>query len=230
MMQLHLYFFILIAAAAKAVQASGSGLSGALSDQSLFREDQALPLSDFTESTADQPSLAIDDSIWSLFSDTSISSSTENIALSPNDFSIASDPFAFADCSTSDNSIFPNAGESRQRRQARCDVLGKNVSSPMRSVPTIDHFDENLRETILREYPALYETLRLSQDNEEDNSACILITSGILPVGVCSSVTINDWTFRASRTFPWNWMYEVTLWELSYATPGMVDFDRSNLS
>lgn len=214
----HLSFFILIAVL-KAVHASDSGLLGDSSDQLFFDEQSLLP-SDLTELALDQQSSATDDTIWNLSSDTSIPYSSENIASSSNDFSMASDPFAFADCSTSDNYIFPATGKSRLRRLARCDAPDTNQSPPMISIPSDGGFDDNLRNAILRENPSLYDTLRVSQNNEDDNTACVIITVGILPVGVCSSLTINDWTYKASRTFPWNWIKEVTLWDLSYVTPG----------
>lgn len=224
-MRLHLHFFVLIAAP-KAVHPSDPDLVGGPSDQLLFDQNQVLLPSDLAESAVDQQSSAIGNAFWTLSSDNSIPSSAENIASGPIDFSIASDPVDFADCSTSDDSIFSPASKSRLRRQARCDTLDNNVSPPTLSIPSVDSFDENLRGTILRENPGLHETLRLLQKNDDDdNTACYLITLGILPIGVCSSVTVNDWTYRASRTFSWNWMFLVTLWDLSYITPGMVELN-----
>ena len=220
-MSLHLVFIVFVAAA-KGVLTSEPGLSGGLSDQLFFDNDQVLLPSDLTESAENQQSSAIGNELWPLSSETSISFTSENIASIPNDLSIASDLFASADCSTSDNLIFPNIGKSRLKRLAQCDSPDNNGSPPTLSVPNGYELDENLRGTILRENPGLYNTLRLSQDKEEDNTACIIITVGILPVGACSSATINDWNFRASRTFPWNWMFVVTLWDLSHVTPGML--------
>lgn len=234
-MRLHLCFFIVVAAP-KAVHASDPGTLGGPSDQLLFDDDQALLPSGLTGSAENQQSSALDNEIWPPSADNSISFTTENIALSPNDFSIASDLFASADCSTSNNFIFSTTGKSRLRRLDRCSTLDDNGSPPMLSIPSGDTFDENLRETILRENPGLYNTLRLSQNNEEENTACIILTIGILPVGVCSSTTINDWIYRASRNFPWNWSNIVTLWDLSNVTPGIVEWnfifslDRFDLS
>lgn len=228
MMCLHLSFFILAVASAKALFASDPDFLGGPSDQPLFDEDQALLPVDLTDLAVNQQqSSAIDDAFWSLSGDTSILSPSENIVSSPNDFSIASDPFASADCSTSENPIFPSTGKSRLRRLARCDALDNNGSPPMLSIPTVDNFDNNLREAILRENPALYDVLQSSQNKAEDNTPCIIISVGILPLGVCSSVTVNDWEYRASRTFSWNWMYTVILWDLSNITPGMAELQTN---
>lgn len=218
-MRLHVYFIIFVAIAKDV--GSDPGLSGGLSNQLLFDEDQALLPSDLTESAENQQSSAIANELWPLSSDNSIPFTSENIVSIPNDF-FASDPFASADCSTSDNLIFPNISKSRLKRIAQCDSFYNNGSPPTLTFPNGHELDENLRGTILRENPGLYDTLRLSQDKEEDNTACIIITVGILPVGVCSSATIHDWNFRASRTFSWNWMSVVTLWDLSHVTPGML--------
>lgn len=221
-----MYFYLyssVFLVAAKAVRAFDPGLLGRPTDQSLFDDDQALLSSDLTESAENHQSSAIENELWPLSSDNSISFTGENFGSSPNDFSIASVPFASADCSASENSIFSTIGKSRLRRLAQCDSSDNNGSPPKLSFPSVDNLDENLRETILRENPGLYNTLRLSQSNEDNNAACIIITVGILPVGVCSSVTVNDWLFRAARTFPWNWGTVVTCWDLSYVTPGMIE-------
>ena len=221
-MRFRLYPFAFLFAA-KAVRAPDPGLSGGLSDQLLFDDDEALLPSDLTESIENHQSSAIDNGSWPFSSDNSISFTGENIASIPNDFSTASVPFASADCSASDNTIFSNLGKSRLRRLDQCDSPDNNGSLPKISFPSLDASDENLRGAILRENPGLYNTLRLLQNNEDRNAACIIITVGTLPVGVCSSVTINDWLFRASRTFSWNWSTVVTLWDLSFVTPGMIE-------
>lgn len=219
----HLYPFFVFLFAAKAVRAPDPGLSGGLSDQSLFDDDQALLPSDLTESIENHQSSAIDNGSWPFSSDNNISLTGGNIASIPNDFSTASVPFASADCSASDISIFSNIGKSRLRRLDQCDSPDNNGSPPKLSFPSVDVLDESLRNAILRENPGLYNTLRLLENNEYHNAACIIITVGTLPVGVCSSVTVNDWLFRASRTFTWNWSTVVTLWDLSPVTSGMIE-------
>lgn len=221
-MHFHLYSFLFLFAA-KAARAPDPGLSGGPSDQLLFDDDQALLPSDLTEPAEIHQSSAIDNESWLFSGDNSLSFTGENIASIPNDFSLASVPFGSADCSASDNSIFSAIGKSRLRRLDQCDSTDNNGPPPKLSFPGVDVLDENLRDAILRENPGLHDTLRLLQNNEDHNAACIIITVGALPVGVCSLVTIHDWLFRASRTFTWNWSTVVTLWDLSSVTPGMIE-------
>lgn len=218
----HLFFFMVFSSVVK-VFASDSDLLGSY-DEPLFPDStQALlPLEsgslDLTDLTTNlNPSAFDGDS--PLFAATSIPPSEETIDFSPDEFSNASDLFAVADCSTSDSSIFPTIGKSRTKRLAQCGAPDKGVVSP--SIPTVDDMDAKLRETIMRIYPTINDELRLSQEDDDDNSACVLLSAGVMPHGACTSLTTDDWSYISSGAFSWNSNYQVTLWDLYNIIPGM---------
>lgn len=205
-------------------------LFGESSDDSLFTDtiQASLPLgleepSDLTDLTGDQKFLAYDDP--GLLSDGSSILPPENpTTYSPDEFfSISSDPFVPADCfgfdSSSLSSIPIAMGRLRSKRSGQC-AAPNNINNAVPSVPTVDDLDENVRETILRVYPALGDELRLSQEDDDDNSACVLLSGGVMPRGACTSAT--HWMYFGSGTFSWNSQYKLKLWDLWYVTPGMI--------
>ena len=225
-MRLHFSLFM-IGAATVHVSTSLPGLAGDPSDLLLFEDtalspDQALlPLEPaFLDSTDLAPDAA---------PDASISPQTEDVAFSLNDLFTAADPLALADCSTSD-ALFSTVGKSRLKRGAQCANTDELASPPMLSIPTVSDMDEDLRGTIMRDYPGLYDSLWSSQFNDEDNSACIILTTGILPVGACALDTTAALNYKSSRTFPWSGFEMVTLWDVSHVTLGMVELDRIGLN
>lgn len=221
-MDLHLSFFMIIVAVVK-LAASYPGLAEDPSDQ-LFFDDAALlpdqPLLpsepgslDLTELLEDQESSGFLGGLASLSTDT---------ASSLNDFFIASDSVALTDCSTSDNFMFPTIDKSRLKRLDQCEAPDNIAYPPMLIVPTVNDLEEDIRGAIMRENPFLYDLLWSSRLDDEDNTACMLLTAKILPRGACTSGTVADWNYRSTRSFAWNGKYELALWDLSFVTPGMI--------
>lgn len=228
-MGLHLQFFVLFALAAGDFALDSDLLwnpsydlfsSESRIDEGALPYDQTLlPL----ELASNQESSAVDDELFSLSADASTPLYPDNSASDVDDFSIASDLFASTDCSSSDSSLLPTIGKPRRKRQNQCGAGGNYGSSPMLSIPTVEDLDPSIRETILRENPALHEFLRLAQDNSEQSSVCILLTNGRLIFGGCPSYSTKDWMYRGSMAFSWNPAYIVTLWNVVPITPGMID-------
>ena len=228
-MDLHLSFFMVVVTAVK-LAASYPNLAEGSSDQLLF-DDAALPSDQLLlpwEPASLDPTALLEDQEFSGFGGGIASLSTDTTS-SLNDLSITSDLVALADCSISDNLIFPTIGKLRLKRlnQDQCEAPDNIESSPMLSVPTVDDLEENIRVAIMRENPRLYDLLWSSRSNEEDNTACMLLTANILPRGACTSGTTDDWLYRYTRIFAWNGIYRLSIWDLSYVTPGMIESNNT---
>lgn len=161
-----------------------------------------------------------EDTPWSFSSDPSIAA-----APPINELFLASDPLNLAACLTSDNNFFPSTAVSemtRVKRQTQCKPGSLDTSAfPKLSIPTFDDIDSNLREGILRENPALNDAIQRTKENGFENNVCILLTSGVLPCGACTSETSADWFYLNDGRFYWAPKYLFTLWNLANVRPGM---------
>lgn len=225
-------FFIGLAFVIK-IFTSGQDLFGDTSDESLFSNpSQALqPLGpdgslDLTDLTSGPKSLPFDDP-RPILGDSSNLISNDPTPFGPDDFfSKLSDPFFMADCSSPDSSSILSSTtmgmrRSRSKRSDQCPAPPNSLNDALPSTPTVDDLDKKMRANILRTYPTLGDQLQLSQDHDDDdNSACVLLSGGIMPRGACTSAT--HWTYFGSGTFSWNSQYKLTLWDMYDVTPGMI--------
>lgn len=204
----------LIIAAAVQLFASFPKSARDLSDQSLS-EDTAIP---WDQALLPLEPVSLD--LTELIPDTSISPQDDAFASGLDDFSAGPDLFTLADCSASNIFSLSADDKSRLKRGAQCENPDELASPPMLSIPTIDDMDTTLRDTIMEENPNLYDVLWTSQFKDDDNSACIILTASILPIGACAPGNTAALTYRFSRTFPWSPLEVVTLWDVSYVTYG----------
>ncbi len=191
------------------------------SDQGLW--SMAPGSSDYTELEMNTEFSPFIDEFWLDPTENSIHPPQLDIDWGLVEFSTTSDSSALAGCSNFGNSFLPTPiGKSRWKREAWCEVPDRTSSPHTLSIPTAEDLDVDLREAILNQNPGLRVVLERSQDNENDNTVCIILTEGRLPFGICSSVTVIDGFYRYTMTFPWNAVYSVTIWDLINVTPGMI--------
>ncbi len=162
---------------------------------------------DPTETSIHPPQLDID---WGLIESSTISDSS-----------------ALVDCADLDTSFLTTPiGKWRWKRQTWCEVPDRTSSPSKLRIPTVEDLDLDFRKAILNQNPDLNDVLELSQDNKDDNTACIILTEGLFPFGICSSEATTDGSYQYSMTFPWNSMYSAEIWNFINITPGKIPIKK----
>ena len=202
------FFFFLGLALAIRVFTLGQDLYGDLSDDSFFSDltQASLPSEpeeslDLTDPTSNQNPLAFDDA-RPLSGDFNIllPEQPDDAIFSPDEFfSKLFDPFIMADCPSLDSFSISSPttaamamSRSRSKRSGQCAAPPPNFitnTNAYPSTPTVDDLDDHVRDTILRTYPTLGDQLQLLQDDDDENSACVLLSGGVMPRGACTSAT-----------------------------------------